>query len=165
MDIRIMTKRAINCIYDIKKWNEINMGNLQGANNICKLLFFLTNIIFFIPIMLYKITTPIFLLTIMGIISSIFHGHQIWFDKGHRHCTMCLMWIDTFFVFPAGAIILLACYTKLPLWWYLFWILPILCWRYGTVSCGQNLYMLLHGSWHVMAGLLFWYALKPQIFI
>ena len=144
----------------IKKWNTNNLGNVQGANPILKLIFLLTNAVFFIPIYYFSFNIlPIILITTMGAISTIFHSHQVWRDCYHRECTLCLMWMDTLIVFPAGTALYFLYYNTIPFWWYVCWIPAFFCWRYGLSKYGKNTYMFLHGSWHVIAGLLFVYAI------
>ena len=146
----------INKISKVKDWLE-KYDSLVDLSIIEKFLFLFTNVFYFIPIVLYGINTITIITTLMGLVSSSFHGCQCCLPCPHN-TTKSLLWCDILFVFPAALIIVYLCKSLLPVSWFLCWLVVIPIFVIAVPSIGKKLYALLHGLWHVFSGGLFIYA-------
>tara|TARA_Y100000034_G_C6618977_1_gene269813 strand:+ start:63 stop:527 length:465 start_codon:yes stop_codon:yes gene_type:complete len=145
-------------IQDTVKWYNDNLGCVDEADDGYKCLFILTNIVYFIPILFFGVTKYTIILSIMGIISSCFHTHQCALGAC-RTTTRTLMWIDVAITSSLGIFLWLKNRHKLGYVWYGILGVALGFYFYGTNKINVNMYMLCHGMWHILTGILFIYAL------
>lgn len=145
-------------ITKILSWME-NYDSLVELPTTQKILFMLTNITYFIPIVFFGINIISIIIAIMGAVSTCFHGCQCCLNCPHK-VTRTLLWCDILFVIPASLIIIYLCYNLLPTSWYIVWIFVVPIFIIAVPSLGKKMYALLHGIWHVLSAGLFVYAAK-----
>ena len=145
-------------ITKILSWME-NYDSLVELPKLQKILFMMTNITYFIPIVFFGINIISIIIAIMGTVSTSFHGCQCCLKCPHK-VTRTLLWCDILFVIPASFIIIYLCYHLLPASWYFVWIFVVPIFMIAVPSLGKTMYALLHGIWHVLSAGLFVYAAK-----
>tara|TARA_Y100001970_G_C13872450_1_gene669718 strand:- start:87 stop:599 length:513 start_codon:yes stop_codon:yes gene_type:complete len=145
-------------ITKILSWME-NYDSLVELPKLQKILFMMTNITYFIPIVFFGINIISIIIAIMGTVSTSFHGCQCCLKCPHK-VTRTLLWCDILFVIPASFIIIYLCYHLLPASWYIVWIFVVPIFMIAVPSLGKTMYAILHGIWHVLSAGLFVYAAK-----
>ena len=145
-------------ITEIISWME-NYDSLVELSTLHKILFMLTNIIYFIPILFFGFNIINIVIAIIGAISTSFHGCQCCYQCPHK-TTRTLLWCDILFVIPASFIIIFFCRHLLPTYWYIVWILVVPIFIIAVPSLGKKMYALLHGIWHILSAGLFLFAAK-----
>jgi len=145
----------IKIIENLIKWNNDNLGNVDNSNDYYKLLFILSNIVYFIPILYYGIINQYtIVLAIMGLFSIIFHLHQCC-NNVSRNNTCSLMWIDVFVSCILGIYLWINKFSSLTIYWYITFLIALAFYICGTNKLHPHLYMLYHGLWHILTGILF----------
>jgi hypothetical protein len=145
-------------ITEIISWME-NYDSLVELSTLHKILFMLTNIIYFIPILFFGFNIINIVIAIMGSVSTSFHGCQCCYQCPHK-TTRTLLWCDILFVIPASFIIIYFCRHLLPISWYIVWIFVVPIFIIAVPSLGKKIYALLHGIWHILSAGLFLFAAK-----
>lgn len=92
------------------------------------------------------------LLASMGVLSIVFHSHQCVHSTLTPH--MCMA--DIVGVNLVACVLLYFC-TPFPLWWYVLWVVPVYLLFADCTS--DHEYALMHGSWHILAAVLFGVAI------
>ena len=137
-------------ISSIIEWNNKNIGCVDGTFFSYRGLFLMTNLIYFLPLLLYFNISTV-LIAIMGVISFIFHGHQCIMNV-NRKCTVKLMWADVILTSSLGLVLFYQNIKNVNIYCYIVMILALIFYFYGTNKLGQKLYMVCHGLWHILTG-------------
>ena len=132
------------------------VGDVTNVNITKKIIYLLTNLIYFIPIILYGINKITIAITIIGIIRTIYHSFQC--NCSTDDTSKNLLLLDSISGIIIGIYIILNFYHLIPYWWYILLFLCIIIYTYGTDDKGVNMYLILHSLWHIFTGLLFWYV-------
>jgi hypothetical protein len=152
------SNNIISKIYNFSLWMQ-NYDSLVEFSYFEKFAFLGSNVIYFVPILLYGFNIVNIIITIIGIVSSSFHTCQCCYQCPHE-LTKKFLWCDVIYVIPATLAIIFICWNLLPNSWYLTWLLVIPVFVIGVPSLGKKLYALLHGIWHVLSASLMFYAAK-----
>lgn len=135
----------------------MNVGDTSDSHYISKVIFILTNIVYFLPIILYKPNIVTICSFIIGTISTIFHLSQCSCHKSKT--TKIMVCVDTIICWLLFTYVIITV-KKLPLVWYILLVLALITFILGTNDKGSNIYMLLHSIWHIITGCLLIYASK-----
>ncbi len=154
----ISNNNIISKLYNFAAWLQ-DYDSLVELSTFEKFAFIGSNIIYFIPIILFGINIVNIIITIMGVVSSSFHTCQCCYPCPHK-LTRTLLWCDVLYVIPATLAIIYICRNLLPNSWYLTWLLVVPIFILGVPSLGKKLYALLHGIWHLLSAGLMFYAAK-----
>lgn len=145
-------------LYNLVAWMQ-HYDSLVELSTFEKFAFIGTNIIYFIPIILFGINIVNIIIAIMGTVSSCFHTCQCCYPCPHK-LTRTLLWCDIIYVIPATLAVIYLCRNLLPNSWYFTWLLVIPIFIIGVPSLGKKLYALFHGIWHLLSAGLMFYAAK-----
>jgi hypothetical protein len=145
-------------LYNFAMWLQ-DYDSLVELSYFEKFAFIGSNIIYFIPIILFGINIVNIIIIIIGIVSSSFHTCQCCYPCPHK-LTRTLLWCDVLYVIPATLAIIFICHNLLPNSWYFTWLLVVPIFILGDPSLGKRLYILLHGMWHLLSAGLMFYAAK-----
>ena len=145
----------INELKEIKEWFE-NIGDTTSCSKIQKTIFLMSNIIYFIPIIYYGVNTLTLGIFTIGIISLLFHSCQCHNVKSKA--SLRTFYLDCI-ICPIIVLLIIIKYNKiLPIWWYLGLLFSLVIYANGTNENGVNTYLILHGLWHLMTGLLLFFV-------
>ena len=113
------------------------------------------NLVFLLPILFFGLSPASVLTLCIGIVSFIFHSQQCACkektNSDHVH-SLCLF--DIFGVSILAFIVILCFWKDIPLHWWILWPIPLLFLYIADHNVSGDQYAKIHGSWHVMAGLL-----------
>ena len=130
-----------------------NVTCIDNCLSIHKMLFLYTNIIYFLPIILFgrnKITTVVFL---VGIISFLFHMEQC------KDSTSILSKILLSFDVISGLFgffyIIFQKQIKIPTFWYFLLFISLCLLFFANNKRSKHVYFILHSLWHVTTGFFF----------
>ena len=136
---------------EIKEWFE-NIGDTSTCTKRTKSLFIFTNIIYFLPILLYGVNILTIIITMIGLISLLFHSCQCHNVKSKA--SIRTFYLDVF-ICPLLVLLIIIKYNKIiPSWWYLGLLISLGFFASGTNERGPTGYVILHSLWHIMTGLL-----------
>ncbi len=136
---------------EIKEWFE-NIGDTSTCSNKTKIIFLLSNIIYFIPILIYGVNVLTITITMIGLISLLFHSCQCHNVKSKA--SIRTFYLDVF-ICPLLVLLIIIKYNKIiPSWWYLGLLISLVFFTSGTNDRGPIGYVILHSLWHIMTGLL-----------
>tara|TARA_B110000495_G_C22990890_1_gene583469 strand:- start:640 stop:1092 length:453 start_codon:yes stop_codon:yes gene_type:complete len=133
-----------------------SVGDMTKSNLFQKIIFLLTNLIYFIPIILYGVNKITIAITIIGIISIIYHLFQC--KCSNNNTSKNLLLLDSIVGIIISIYIIYNLYDKLEIWWYILLLISLGIYAIGTSDKGLILYLFLHSLWHIFSGLLFLYA-------
>ena len=153
-----------------------NVPVLSHNHYIGDILFMLTNIVYFLPIILFKpneFTIPIM---VVGLISILFHSHQliscrkilkddntpplisIPSDK-HRHTYICL-YLDIIVSLSVTIYVVVSKFKTIVWWVWLLLGVSLVLFCIGPFF--NDYYWLIHGFWHIITGFLLLVIVAPD---
>lgn len=133
-----------------------SVGDMTKSNLFQKIIFLLTNLIYFIPILVYGVNKITIAITIIGIVSIVYHLFQCKCSKNNTSKNLLLL--DSIVGIIISIYIIYNLYDKLEIWWYILLLISLGIYALGTNDKGLILYLCLHSLWHIFSGLLFLYA-------
>ena len=146
-----------NFVKKIIDYNNNNVIDVANTKLFHKIIFLFTNIIYFIPVIIYGINIPTCSIFLIGIISSIFHYQQCKNNCCH-HKIKQMLWCDIIVVCVIGLIFWVSFIRFTNIYWYLISIISFGFFLIPT-DVSKNLYMAAHGMWHLLTGCLFLYLI------
>ena len=133
-----------------------SVSDTSQLNTFYKVLFIISNFIYFVPIILYDINEITVISLVIGLISIIFHTCQCMNHTSLK--TKVMVYFDIIFSVSLFSYILYKMHKELPLWWYLLLIISIIIFLFGSSKYGSHIYVLLHSIWHILTGILLIYV-------
>jgi hypothetical protein len=115
------------------------------------------NVVFFLPIFCLGPSVPSVLMACIGLISIAFHCKQCACSK-QRGCRNSevkpFMYGDMVGVLVLVLVVIALLWEHIPLVWWPLWAGPAWLYFKGDHDVSEEDYALLHGSWHVTAGIM-----------
>ena len=152
-----------------QKWNGIPiLPHITNGLDWKTWIFMITNIIYFIPIILFgpdEFTIPVM---VIGLVSILFHIHQVVSctkekeqitRENHPHTHFCL-WLDMIVGSTITLYIIISKFKQIPFWWWIVLVISIISWVFAF--CYEDHYWWLHGIWHILTGFLLLVAVAPD---
>ena len=138
-----------------REWNGRN-AYLHEEVWFNRVLFVVSSIVYFVPLMLHGITRVSVSIGMLGVISTGYHTSQSY--RGiPSWCSKYLMWIDYIACLVLGIYIWYCTYNELGIWWYITGIFGVLILLGANMFERRSDYMLMHSIWHIVsAGLLYY---------
>lgn len=130
-----------------------NVTNLDQVSHDYKLLFLMTNIIYFLPIVLYGWNRVTVIISLIGLISLIYHSYQC-------KCStkpICKYLLRTDCI--GGSILTLILFYLTPPDMNIlpFGLLAFIFLLKGNNDRSKKTYLFLHSMWHFLTGAIFLY--------
>ena len=160
-----MTNSFFKNFISIPRLPHINTENIMHWKT---LIFMITNIIYFIPIILFgpdEFTIPV---AVIGLVSILFHIHQVISCKNsnekittedHPHTHFC-MWLDIIVATSITIYVIVSKFKDIPFWWWILLVISIIIWIFAF--CYIDHYWWAHGLWHILTGFLLLIIIAPD---
>ena len=133
-----------------------NVTNLDKVTPIPKMIFLLTNFIYFIPILLYGFNEITFMIMLIGCISLLYHSYQCKCST-NPICKYLLMG-DCIFGSFLAFLVLYRTPTDINYAIVIpFGILAFIFLLKGNNDRAKETYLFLHSMWHLITGFIFLY--------
>ena len=140
---------------NIVKWIT-TVGDTSKLSQILKILFILTNFIYFLPIILYGVNDASVISCLIGIISTIYHSFQC--NCHHSVSSKIMICVDSLVSITLFSYLIYKMHTKLTIKWYVVLVFTIMIYFLGSNKRGCYVYTFLHSMWHILSGCLLVYA-------
>ena len=133
----------------------INPKNLFNIKYIHKIIYILSNFIYFLPVIIYKFNKITICAFLIGIISTLFHIFQF---ITLNLITKILMYLDYSVTLGVFIYVIFTLCKILPIWCYAILVLTFIFFCCSLYNQTNIQYIYMHLLWHIVTGLLLLYA-------